>query len=164
MPRRRKERTLPTNCNCSNFPASLGNITFEGNVGIGLTTLVTGARLQVAGGFFVLPNGDFAQSAGIRFLNTSGALDAGIYEANNNQLHVRAGTGGRINLVSSAGTIIASISGTDYTFHLRAGASVRPQDQNAVTALQVKTYEGAAYVTFGSTNQRVGLGTNTPGS
>jgi hypothetical protein len=149
-----------TDCTCSNFPSSLGLVTFGDKVGIGVTSLVTNTRLQIDGGYLVLPNGDSSNNSGLKFLNTSGVKDAAVYEANDNNLRFRAGTGGQIIMVGASGTYAAFDS--NGTILLRDGTSFRALTNDSVTALQIKTYGGSAFVTFDSTNERVGIGTASP--
>ncbi len=149
-----------TDCTCNNFPSSLGLVTFGDKVGIGVTSLVTNTRLQIDGGYLVLPNGDSSNNSGLKFLNTSGVKDAAVYEANDNNLRFRAGTGGQIVMVGASGTY--AVFDSNGNILLRDGTAFRALSNDSVTALQIKTYGGNAFVTFDSTNQRVGIGTASP--
>jgi hypothetical protein len=80
-------------------------ITSGGNVGIGTTN--PGSRLDIAGGYLALDNGDFAATRGLRFRNTTDSTTptgGGLYQANNNIVYLQAGSADSIRIRSSAGS------------------------------------------------------------
>ncbi|MBI2020466.1 hypothetical protein HYS94_03505 [Candidatus Daviesbacteria bacterium] len=85
-----------------------------GNVGIGFTTV--GAKLDIKGGMLFLDNGDFNETRGLRFRNAANGVSAtggGIYQANNDQLYIQAGSGNYINFrnfASGLGEDVVGIS------------------------------------------------------
>lgn len=101
-----------TDCGCSNFPASLGNVTFGASVGIG--TSAPSKPLEVAGGAAKL-------DAGVVFGSGSQGGAPGIHadgtnlyvEANNGALYFRpAGEGNNANMLALSAGGKLSIGGT----------------------------------------------------
>lgn len=139
-----------------------------GNVGIGFTTAA--AKLDIRGGMMFLDNGDFNATRGIRFRNTadgSAALGGGIYEANNNELYIQAGSGGTVYFRSSGsgnGTTVAGLNTTGSRFAIGA---VDVSQTSAMIAISGNlgvglSFAGAVIPTNGLAVQgNVGVGTTT---
>ena len=130
-----------------------------GNVGIGTST--PGGKLEISGNYLVLSNGDYGTPAGIRFRSSGGALDAGIYEANDNSLYLNFGLSDSLKYKNYTGNVIQILDNSG-TLSLANSGGLRALGTDSVQALQIKTYSGAPFVNFDSTNQRVGIGTITP--
>jgi len=147
-------------CSCSNFPATLGNVTFGAKVGIGTTN--PGGQLDVAGNYLALDNGDYGAPRGIRFRNTTDTTTpngGGLYQANNDQVYIQAGAANNINFRDSSLTVLGGISdsGMNILVPTSVSGNVSIKDVSSVT--QIAFSPGASsYLASGS----LGIGTTTP--
>ena len=130
---------------------------------VGINTTTPGGILDVAGGQVALDNGDYGQERGIRFRNTTDTatpIGGEIYQANDDDLYLKAGKGNLIYFRDSDG----STDWLDFTkapqvqLRILAGGVIKPKDQDSTSALQITDYNGDEYVNFDSTNRRVSIG------
>ena len=63
------------NCACNNFPAGLGNVTFEASVGIGTSTPGANTRLNVVGGAVEISSSAHTADASLHISSAFGGLD-----------------------------------------------------------------------------------------
>lgn len=120
---------------------------FDGNTVIGGAT--PGGRLDVIGGFLALDNGDFAATRGLRFRNTidtTTPTGGGLYQANNNNLYIQAGSANFVRIGNAAGSDVfivdtANNRGSIGTFTSTAFFNIAPST-SAQASLRLESSVG----------------------
>jgi hypothetical protein len=128
-----------------------------GNIGIGTGSSAVGGRLDVAGGFFAMDNGDFAGNRGLKFRNAADGTGVpnggGIFQANNDIVYLAASTPNIITFRQSGGVTDA------LAFQLGSNPKIYTFGTQRLDLIA-----NSATLSIGGVTGKTGIGLNAPAS